>query len=155
MEDLIRRLYDALDRKDGEAMAACYHKDATFSDPVFTDLAGRDVGDMWRMLTSRATDLTASVRDVSAKKSKGSATWEARYTFTSTGRPVVNVGHATFRFKDDLIVEHRDEFDFPKWAGQALGFKGKLLGRTGFLRGKVQANAMAGLRNYQAGRGTN
>ena len=40
--ELIRRLYDGLDRKDGEAMAACYAQDASFHDPAFGDLHGAE-----------------------------------------------------------------------------------------------------------------
>ena len=33
--ELIERLYDGLDRHDGEAMVSCYAPDAIFSDPAF------------------------------------------------------------------------------------------------------------------------
>ena len=39
-EILLRRLFDALDRHDHAAMAACYQPDATFRDIAF-DLRGR------------------------------------------------------------------------------------------------------------------
>src|SRR5436190_2219712 len=48
MEDpndaLIQRFYAAFAARDGAAMAACYAPDATFSDPVFTDLKGEEPG---------------------------------------------------------------------------------------------------------------
>ena len=44
-----RRLYDALARKDGKAMAACYAPGVRFSDPVFPDLEGEEAADMWRL----------------------------------------------------------------------------------------------------------
>jgi hypothetical protein len=52
-DELIQRFYAAFDRKDGDAMAACYMPDARFDDPVFPGLTGREPGDMWRMLTAR------------------------------------------------------------------------------------------------------
>ncbi|HWK19008.1 MAG TPA: nuclear transport factor 2 family protein [Solirubrobacteraceae bacterium] len=54
-EELIARFYAAFAERQGEVMAACYAPDARFSDPVFTDLIGREPGDMWRMLTGRAS----------------------------------------------------------------------------------------------------
>ena len=108
--ELIKRLYAALDRKDGEAMASCYAPDATFRDPVFT-LSGNEVGDMWRMLTSRATDLRCEASDVEADALTGSANWVAHYTYSATGRAVVNRIHAQFRFKNGAIAEHVDTFD--------------------------------------------
>jgi hypothetical protein len=49
-------------------------------------------------------------------------------TFTQTGRPVVNDVRASFGFADGQIVEHRDRFDWWRWARQALGQPGLLLG---------------------------
>ncbi|MBL8272682.1 MAG: nuclear transport factor 2 family protein, partial [Xanthomonadales bacterium] len=63
--ELISRLYVALDRKDGESMARCYHTQASFRDPVFS-LEGEAIGDMWRMLTARASDLRAESHEVVA-----------------------------------------------------------------------------------------
>jgi ketosteroid isomerase-like protein len=149
---LIQGLYAALDRKDGEAMAACYAADARFDDPAFPGLEGRQVGDMWRMLTSRAKDLSVELREHRADATTGSAHWIATYTFTQTGRPVVNDVRATFRFRDGLIAEQRDEFDFHRWSRQALGLPGLLLGWTPLLRKATQKKARAGLDEFSAAR---
>ena len=45
---------------------------------------------MWRMLLSRATDLQVTLDEASADAEGGKARWTARYTFSRTGRPVVN-----------------------------------------------------------------
>jgi len=50
---LIERFYDALGRRDAEAMIACYAPQATFSDPVFRDLDAAGAAAMWRMLCAR------------------------------------------------------------------------------------------------------
>ena len=100
----IERLYDALDRHDGEAMAACYRPDARFRDPAFGELDGKRAGEMWRMLTSRAEDLDVELVDRQASESTGSAHWIAHYTFTTTGRKVVNDVRAEFRFADDGLI---------------------------------------------------
>ena len=118
---LIKSLYDGLDRHDGEAMAACYAPDAHFRDPAFGDLHGEEVGGMWRMLAGRAADLKVDLPEHDAEGDSGTAHWIAHYTFTPTGRPVVNDIRASFRFKDGKIVDHVDEFNFGKWAKQALG----------------------------------
>jgi uncharacterized protein len=124
---LIRDLYEAMDRHDGEAMAKLYALDGRFHDPAFGDLTGAEAGDMWRMLTGRATDLKVELPEHSADDDSGTAHWIATYTF-STGRPVVNDIHARFRFRDGKIVQHEDSFSFFRWARQALGPAGLLLG---------------------------
>ena len=126
--ELIRGLYEALDRHDGEAMAQMYDPDGRFSDPAFGELTGAEAGDMWRMLTGRAEDLSVELVEHSAEGDEGTALWIARYTFTRTGRPVLNEVRARFRFRDGLILEHRDSFPFWAWARQALGPAGLVLG---------------------------
>jgi len=145
----IERLYAAFGECNGAAMTACYAPDAHFSDPAFGDLHGADVGAMWRMLTSRATDLKVELHEHEAGDASGSAHWIARYTF-STGRPVVNDIRASFRFGEDgLIADHVDEFDFGRWARQALGPKGALVALLPPLRKKARAQALAQLAAYR------
>ena len=124
---VIRELYEALDRHDGETMARQYSPDARFRDPAFGELSGTEAGDMWRMLTGRAEDLKVELPEHSADGDTGTAHWIATYTFR-TGRPVVNDIHARFRFRDGLIVDHEDSFSFWRWARQAFGSSGVILG---------------------------
>jgi hypothetical protein len=138
----IERLYEAFGQCNGTAMTACYAPGAHFKDPAFGDLEGDDIGSMWRMLTGRATDLKIELHEHEAGDDSGSAHWIARYTF-STGRAVVNDIQATFRFDDaGLIVDHVDDFDFRKWAKQALGPMGNLIAVLPPLRGKARAKAL-------------
>jgi hypothetical protein len=97
---------------------------------------------MWRMLTSRATDLKIELHEHEAGEETGSAHWIARYTFGATGRFVVNDIQAKFRFADGLIADHVDDFDFRRWAKQALGPSGNLIAVLPPLRGKVRAKAL-------------
>ena len=128
---VIRDLYGALDRHDGEAMAQLYAPDGRFKDPAFGELTGEEAGDMWRMLTSRSEDLSVELADHEADGDTGSAHWIATYTF-NTGRPVVNDIHAKFIFRDGKIADHQDSFSFWKWARQALGPAGWVLGLPPF-----------------------
>jgi ketosteroid isomerase-like protein len=151
--ELIERFYSAFDRRDGDAMAACYAPDARFSDPVFPDLRGDQPGTMWRMLTSQARELRVELLEHAAHGAAGSARWRAHYVFTRTGHPVVNDVRATFRFADGRIVEHVDAFGFHRWARQALGAPGLLLGWTPVLRSAVRRRAAAGLERFAAEHG--
>jgi hypothetical protein len=88
---------------------------------------------MWRMLCEATTDLRVELPEHEASGDRGSAHWIATYT-VRTGRPVVNDVHAEFRFgPDGLIAEHRDRFDLRRWAGQAIGVSGTVLGLTPLL----------------------
>jgi ketosteroid isomerase-like protein len=149
-EALLERFYGAIAARDGATAAACYAPNARFSDPVFTDLRGREPGAMWQMLAERSSDLELELLEHSADAESGSSHWVARYTFSQTGRPVVNDVHGSLRFADGLIVEHRDDFDFHRWARQALGVPGLLLGWTPLIRSAVRRRARASLDEFMA-----
>lgn len=147
---LIERFYRAFQQRDAAGMGACYHAQARFSDPVFADLDAGGVRAMWSMLCARGKDLRVEFSDVRADAMQGHAHWEAWYTFSATGRKVHNVIEAEFQFRDGLILRHTDRFDFHRWAGQALGLAGRLLGGTGFLQRKVRKQAADGLAAWRA-----
>jgi ketosteroid isomerase-like protein len=149
-EETIRRLYAALDAHDGEAAAACYADDAVFEDPAFGRLEDGAVKDMWRMLTARADDLAVVLDEASSDGATGHAHWTATYTYTQTGRHVVNSIDARFRFAGDLIAEQVDSFSLRRWAAQAVGPRTLLLGLTPLLGVVVRRQARGRLDAYRS-----
>lgn len=147
---LIQQFYQAFQQLDAERMASCYHPEVHFSDPVFSDLRGAEATDMWRMLASRAQDFSLSFSDVRADDQQGQANWVANYTFSQTGCTVVNKIHARFEFRDGKIIRHIDTFDLWRWAHQALGLKGLLLGWTPLVRNTIRRQAAKGLAQFRA-----
>ena len=150
--ELITRFYQAFQQLDAETMASCYTEDVRFSDPVFTDLRGREASDMWRMLCTRAKDFSLTFDGVAADEHSGKARWVATYLFSQTGNTVVNHIEASFVFRDGKIAEHRDRFDLWRWARQALGMKGVLLGWAPPVQNSIRKQAAKGLAAYRAGR---
>jgi ketosteroid isomerase-like protein len=148
--ELIRSLYESLGRHDGEAMAVLYAPDGRFRDPAFGELSGAEAGDMWRMLTARAEDLSVELVDHAADGDTGSAHWIATYTFR-TGRHVVNDIQARFAFRVGRIIDHRDDFSFWRWARQALGPAGLILGLPP-INLLVRRRARADLAEFRANR---
>jgi ketosteroid isomerase-like protein len=149
---LIEEFYTSFRKRDAEGMAICYHADVVFSDEVFPRLEGPRAGEMWRMLLSRSHDLELEFSGVAADDATGRAHWDARYTFTKTGRHVTNKIDATFEFRDGKIVRHIDRFDFWRWSRQALGPAGVVLGWTPFLRAAVRRQAADQLEAWLARR---
>jgi ketosteroid isomerase-like protein len=148
---LIQQFYSAFKKRDYKTMQACYHKDAVFSDPVFRNLNSKEVKAMWQMLLTSAKDLEVEFKDVNASGDKGSAHWEAWYTFTTTGRKVHNVIDAEFVFKDGLIYRHNDHFDFWRWSRMALGMPGILFGWSPMINNKVRHTAKLRLEKFLKG----
>ncbi len=152
---LLARFYTAFAHRDAESMAGCYAEDVHFSDPVFPNLKGADAGDMWRMLCASAEDLEIVGSGYEADATSGKAHWVATYSFSPSGRKVVNRIDAEFTFQDGLIVRHVDTFDLFKWTRMALGAPGLLLGWTPFLQNKVRSTAGQSLKKWQRDRDAN
>ena len=150
---LITRFYQAFQRLDADAMLALNSSDIVFSDPVFGTLRGKDAGDMWRMLTTRAKNFTLTFDSIRADEHSGSAHWVATYLFSQTGRVVVNDIQACFVMRDGLICQHDDTFDLWRWSRQALGVPGMLLGWSPLMQNKVRLQAFKGLRAFQQAQG--
>lgn len=149
MEKLLTTFYSAFAKRDAETMAACYHEDVTFKDPAFGKLYGKDAGDMWRMLCKNGKDVEVTFSEPIADQEKGLVKWEAKYTFSQTGRSVHNVVVGKFKFKDGKIIEHIDTFNLHEWAKQAMGFKGLLLGNTQFFKKKLIKTTSSTLKKFQ------
>ena len=150
-EQLLRDFYAAFARRDADTMARCYHPDIAFSDPVFPMLRGAEASAMWAMLTSRASgDFEISLLNASADTDGGSARWDAKYTFSQTGRRVHNNIEARFAFREGKIVRHVDRFSFWRWSQQALGPLGVLLGWSLPLKALIRRKARASLTGFMA-----
>lgn len=148
--DLITSFYEAFQRKDHEAMNACYHPSVRFSDPVFENLEADRTRAMWHMLCERGTDLVVTFSNVETLEERGKAQWEAIYTFGGSDRQIHNVVEAKFLFRDELIYRHLDRFDLWKWTRMALGTPGTLFGWSGPLKKKVRDTAQRQLDRFVA-----
>ena len=151
-EELLERFYGAFARATAPAMAACYAPDVTFSDPVFTDLHGAEAGAMWRMLTGRAKDLEVELLEREADGERGSAHWRATYTYSQTGRPVVNDVRGTFRFAGrPRSPSTRTRSGSTAGPARRSAPPGLLLGWTPMLRSTVRRRAREALDEFMAG----
>lgn len=144
-EALIHKFYSSFQELDWKGMTDCYHENVVFYDPVFENQEGDRARGMWEMLCGRARDWNLNFSGVRADEEYGSCHWQATYTFTPTGRKVVNEVSARFRFAEGKILEHQDDFDIWKWSRQALGTPGFLLGWTSSVKNKIRTNAKKGL----------
>lgn len=144
--EIITRFYSAFQQRDHQAMNSCYSDDIVFSDPAFGLLRGEEVKSMWEMLCKNAKAFSLTFSDIRLLDEEyATCNWVATYTFSKTGRKVVNHIKAFMKLKDGKIIEHSDAFKLSKWAAQALGWKGALLGWTGFMKRKIQQNARRNL----------
>jgi len=146
-KQLIEEFYSSFAAGDAEGMVSCYTDDIVFKDPAFGELKGDDAKNMWRMLL-KTPGIKITTHNITADDITGSADWIAEYTFSLTGKAVINKVHADFIFSNGKIVKHTDYFSFWRWATQAFGIKGLLLGWMPFMKNKVREQALARLRKF-------
>lgn len=146
---LIERFYRAFKSLDADAMAACYAPDVRFEDPAFGVLFGREAGDMWRMLLHRASDFALTFDGIESLGQTASANAVARYTYSATGRPVVNEIRTRFAIRDGLIFEQTDTFDLWRWSRQALGPAGWCFGWTPRMQQAIRKKARRALADFR------
>lgn len=147
---LLESFYQAFANRDHEKMNEAYNPESTsFYDPVFQDLNATEVRKMWKMLCLRGKDLMITYQILEADEYKGKANWQAHYTFSGTGKKVLNKIQSSFTFKDGRILTHRDEFDLYAWAKQAFGLTGTVLGWTSWFQNKVRHRAKTSLEQFR------
>lgn len=147
-EQLIHHFYTSFQHRDVQAMQDCYAAEATFSDPVFTNLNAAEVRSMWAMLIKNGKDMRMEFKNIKGSGDRVTAEWDAWYTFSKTGNKVHNQIKASFLIEDGKIVTHTDSFSFYRWARQALGLTGTLLGWTSFLKTKISTTAKKTLKTF-------
>jgi ketosteroid isomerase-like protein len=147
-ETLINHFYTCFQRKNVKGMQDCYADKAIFNDPVFQNLNAAEVRSMWAMLIASGKDMRIEFKNIKGNEKGATAEWDAWYTFSKTGKKVHNQITASFLIEDGKIVKHTDRFGFYRWAKQALGLTGILLGWTSFLKNKIGATAKKNLQNF-------
>ena len=150
-EDILNDFYNAFGEGNKERMLRHYHPDATFQDPAFGKLKGKEVLAMWSMLIEKSKgELEIAHRIIESDQSSGKVIWEAKYNYGKSRRKVHNIITADITLQDDKIIKHVDEFNLWKWSGQALGLPGKLLGWSSYLQNKIQRGAKKSLAEYMS-----
>lgn len=148
-EALITQFYTAFQQKDYQTMQACYADNATFSDPVFTELDAAHVKAMWEMLCKRSgADFKLEFKNMRSSGNLVSIRWTAWYTFSATGRKVINHVKGGFVIENGKIVKHVDQFNFYTWARQAFGITAMLLGWTILFKSRVRLTAHGNLEKF-------
>jgi ketosteroid isomerase-like protein len=148
-EKLIEQFFTAFNKLDAKAMNACYSENIVFYDPMFELLKGEEVRSMWEKLCANAKDFSVTYDSIkNLEDGYYTCNWCASYTFSKTGRKVVNNIKAHFKIENGLIIEHSDAWSIQKWSEQAIGLMGKFFGWAGFFRKKLKNTARRNLMNF-------
>jgi hypothetical protein len=145
---LANDFYNAFQNKDYWTMQQAYATNSSFEDPVFGELNAEQTKKMWKMLIKNGNDLELKYEILESDHHKVKVRWIAKYTFSRSKRLVINEIFSTLIFENEKIILHTDQFDFYKWARQAFGFSGLLLGWTKFFKNKTREGALISLNKF-------
>ena len=97
---------------------------------------------MWQMLCKNAKDFSLTYSNIIALDEEYcTCDWVATYTFSATGKTVINKIKANMRFADGKIIEHSDAFSVHQWSKQAFGMVGMLFGWNSLFQNKIKNKA--------------
>jgi hypothetical protein len=145
-ELLITKFYTAFQQLDYQSMNNCYSSDIVFFDPVFGLLRDNEVNCMWEMLCKNARDFSLTFNNIQQLDDEYyTCDWIATYTFSKTGKQVINKVKANMRFLNGQIIEHSDAFSVHKWSKQAFGLVGEFFGWNSIFQNRIKNNAKKNL----------
>ena len=151
---MVEKFYMAFQQLDATAMNNCYSDDIIFFDPVFGLLKGEEAKSMWEMLCKNAKNFSLTFDNIVALDEEYcTCDWVATYTFSATGKTVINKIKANMRFAGGKIIEHSDAFSIHKWSKQAFGTIGILFGWNSFFQNKIKYKAKKNLLQFMQAKG--
>ncbi len=151
---LIEKFYTAFQQLDAATMNSCYSDEIVFFDPVFGLLKEEEAKCMWEMLCKNAKNFSLMYGNITTLDEEYSTCdWMAKYTFSATGKTVINKVKANMRFTDGKIIEHSDAFSVHQWSKQAFGVVGILLGWNTIFQNKIKNKAKKNLLQFMLAKG--
>lgn len=137
-KEVAERFYDAFVHARFDEMESLYADDVSFRDDIFRYQDRDGTMGMWRKLLEKPGKVKASYRFDRVEGNVAIGRWQADYEVF--GRKVHNDIESRLTVVDGKIVAHKDDFDFAKWAGQALpiGHLAKLPGVKPLLSGLIR-----------------
>lgn len=153
-KQLIETFYTSFQQLNADKMNNCYAEDIVFFDPIFGLLRGEEANSMWEMLCENATNFSLSYSNIiELDEEYSTCDWVATYTFSGTGKTIVNKIKANMRFADGKIVEHSDAFSVHNWSKQAFGLVGVLFGWNSLFQNKIKNKAKQNLLEFIKAKG--
>ena len=148
-KQLIETFYTGFQQLNADKMNGCYSEDIVFFDPIFGLLKGQEVRNMWEMLCKNATNFSLTYGNIiELDEEYCTCDWVATYTFSASGKTIVNKIKANMRFENGKIVEHSDAFSVHNWSKQAFGIPGVLFGWNSLFQNKIKNKAKQNLLDF-------
>jgi len=132
IEDFVS-FYNNLNASNLASLAAIYHPDVRFCDPVHQISGIAALGDYFAHAYARLTESHFSVRSMAAYGDTGFVSWQMRirHPAIARGNEILVDGCSELRWQEDgLIIAHRDYYDLTQMVYQHLPVIGWLTSKV-------------------------
>jgi ketosteroid isomerase-like protein len=132
LEDFVC-FYNNLNANNLASLAALYHPDVIFSDPVHQISGLAALGDYFAHAYARLTESHFSVKSMAASGQTGFVSWQMRirHPAIAQGNEILVDGCSELRWQEDgLIIAHRDYYDLTQMVYQHLPVIGWLTSKV-------------------------
>jgi steroid delta-isomerase-like uncharacterized protein len=132
---IVREFESAFNRRDVDALIACFTPDGSYVDGFFGPHAGHaSLRAMFERMFHEGTDYRWTMETIVDTPTRAAAEWTFSYVVSeaiprSAGRPVRFTGMSLFELRDGRIAAYRESFDLAAPLLQ-LGFKPEALARV-------------------------
>lgn len=137
-EVILKEFYEAFAKGDFKKMNSLYSNDVVFNDPIFKGLDYKQVTNMWSSLLSNKKESKFNVFfEIKEENNDKYVIWTATYLFGEKRRKVINIVESRMEIENNKIVKHTDNFNFKKWANQAIGGPAYIFGNQKWFKNKI------------------
>lgn len=124
-----------------------YHKNVVYDDVGFGKQKGENAKAVWQFLIENVDkNAVITFSNIQTFATTGQVNWSTTYYFGK--RKIKNNITATFRFQDDKIIYHKDDYSLWKWSQQAFGILGYLIGWSPVFHWLIRWQMQQNLRTF-------
>ncbi len=138
--ELVKDYYQALNNGDYKKLSKLYHKKASYNDPIFS-FQGKEILALWYTSTRPEMNMKAVIHAIEEEKDVVKTEWTVSYTIPTLKKRISLNEIGVFRFEENKIIAHSDDYSFYDWCKQAFGLIGVVFGWSNWLKQKVQRQA--------------
>lgn len=147
--EIVEQFYSAFSKLDFQTLSKYLSQDVVYYDPLWGLLEGDLVFYLWQMKCESLSYFSFQYHDIEELDSEYiTCKWETRFFYKKSGTHVKMNGKAYMRINNGLITEHSDGYKLSDWLAATRGWKGKLLGWTGYMKRKEESIHREQLERY-------
>ncbi|WP_299013328.1 nuclear transport factor 2 family protein [uncultured Photobacterium sp.] len=131
LTDKFSEVYSQLTKHNLAELKALYHQDIIFEDPAHKVVGWQNLNDYFERLLKSVIDCQFEIHETSSEQNIAFIQWTMtfRHPRLAGGKSRAVKGCSCIKFKDDLVIYHRDYFDMGEMLYEGIPVLGGLIRR--------------------------